>query len=287
MWFKWNSVLNYRSASIVVIGVAFFVATILVHADQQHSLSFGIDPYLPKSKLINKFLPLDHYRSEALEVPLNIEIVRDNEALIERLGRDRLDIAYMTPASYVEMPRRYGKHRLLARISVNGSPTYRGVIVIRADSPFKELSQLIHKRFAFGRVSSTISYRVPHRMLQDAGVTLDMLLEYSFLETSRDVALGVLVGDFDAGAIDKAFYSEFSSRGLQILDESPEIPESVFVASNRLNKGAVVRLRHAMYALSNSKSGKRILQNIKKTVTGLSPAWDNGYDALRRLLSHS
>ena len=160
MWFKWNSVLNYRSASIVVIGVAFFVATILVHADQQHSLSFGIDPYLPKSKLINKFLPLDHYRSEALEVPLNIEIVRDNEALIERLGRDRLDIAYMTPASYVEMTRRYGKHRLLARISVNGSPTYRGVIVIRADSPFKELSQLIHKRFAFGRVSSTISYRV-------------------------------------------------------------------------------------------------------------------------------
>lgn len=281
MLVKFNNRLNIAG---YFTSLVLFCIAVPVQAEHHNYLSFGVHPYLPEKEIIKKFLPMNEYLSETLGIPIKIQVARDYESHIERVGSDTLDIAYMGPASYVEMTRRYGKYPLLARLSVKNSPDFHGVIVVRDDSPYRTLTQLKRKRFAFGNVKSTMSYLVPRRMLQDAGVSLDALEAYSFLGNHRNVALSVLLGEYDAGAVKEAIFEEFDSKGLRMLAKSPAISEHVFVASKKLNKTLVIKLRQAMYDLPKNRKGKVILQNIKKTATDLIPASDDNYDSLRQLL---
>lgn len=68
---------------------------------------------------------------------------------------------------------------------------------------------------AFGDPESTMSHLVPRFMLWRVGVTGEVLADYQFLSNHTNVALGVLVGDFDAGAVKEEVFYEFEPKGLK------------------------------------------------------------------------
>lgn len=267
-----------------LLGLLLLSLSTQAKAEAPQFLTLGIHPYLPEKELIKKFLPLNQYLSDRLAIPIKINIARDYESHIERIGTDNLDLAYMGPASYVDMTQHYGKHPLLARLSIHNSPTFHGVIVVRDDSPYKNIKQLRHKRFAFGSVKSTMSYLVPRHMLEAAGITLEQLGEYGFLGNHRNVALAVLLGEYDAGAVKEAVFEEFRSKGLRALTRSPAISEHLFVASNKLSQARINNLRQALFDLAETQNGKAILKHIKSTASDLVPVSDSDYDTLRQLL---
>lgn len=254
-------------------------------AQQSEHLTLGIHPYLPAKEVRRKFLPLNQYLADQLKIPVRIVISKDYESHIALVGSNTLDIAYMGPASYVAMTRQYGRHPLLARLEVNGSPIFHGDIIVRTDSPVQQLKQLKNKRFAFGSVKSTMSYLVPRRMLRDAGVLLEDLKEYSFLKNHRNVALSVLLGEYDAGAVKEAVYAQYKDKGLRVLAQSPPVSEHLFVASNTMDKIRLKQLRKAMYGLARTQRGLDIVKKVKSTATGLVPVKDSDYDSLRNLLT--
>ena len=280
----WQKLLKRLNVCGCFAGLVMASASIPAQADHHNYLSFGIHPYLPEKEIVKKFIPLNRYLSEYLGETIKIKVAKDYESHIERIGSNDLDIAYIGPASYVEMTQRYGKYPLLARLSINGSPTFHGVIVVRDDSTVKKLSDLKRKRFAFGNVKSTMSYLVPRHMLLDAGVSLDALGEYSFMGNHRNVALSVLLGEYDAGAVKEAVFEKFRNKGLRTIAISPPISEHVFIASKTLSKARRNKIRQAMYGLSKSEEGRKILKSIKNTVTDLVPARNADYDSLRKIL---
>jgi len=216
--------------------------------------------------------------------PIDIHISRDYQTHIVEIGKDNVDIAYMGPASYVKMVDTYGRKPLLARQAISGKPTFRGVIIVRKDSPLRSLKDLVGKRFAFGDPESTMSHLVPRFMLWKEGVTIDNLGGYAFLENHHNVALGVLVGDFDAGAVKEEVFDEYEKRGLRELVRTPELSEHVFVASNRLSPEKVKKLRDALYFLRDKEEGQDSMTSIKNTITGMVPVKDEDYDNLRDIL---
>jgi phosphonate transport system substrate-binding protein len=160
-----------------------------VHADITEPITIGVHPFLPATTLIERFSPLAHYLSDRLQRPVRISVSSDYEEHIRATGEGQFDIAFLGPAPYVKVVEQYGPQRLLARMELNDSPSYRGAIVTRAGSPIRSLEQLKGCRFAFGDSNSTMSYLVPEWMLKSAGVQLTDLKQHSHLSNHNDTAL--------------------------------------------------------------------------------------------------
>jgi phosphonate transport system substrate-binding protein len=246
-------------------------------------LVFAVHPYLPATEISEKFGPLVKYLSKELGRPIDIEISPDYQNHIIQIGKDNVDIAYMGPASYVKMADTYGRKHLLVRQETEGKPTFHGVIIVRKDNPLSSLGDLAGKRFAFGDPESTMSHLVPRYMLWKEGITLDNLGGYAFLANHHNVALGVLAGDFDAGAVKEEVFTEYEKRGLRELARTPEISDHVIVATNRLSLEQVQKLRDALHSLRGKEDSRSIMNSIKPS-TSLVPAKDEDYDNLREIL---
>jgi phosphonate transport system substrate-binding protein len=247
-------------------------------------LIFGVHPYLPKEEIQQRFTPLIDYLSRQLGIPVALQVPKDYEVHIENVGNQVVDFAYMGPASYVELTQKYGKHPLLARLEINGKPFFHGYIVSANEQLVDNIALLKGKRFAFGSLHSTMSYLVPRHMLKEAGVSLDALGGYQFMGNHRNVALGVLLGEFDAGAVKEEVYAQFRKQGLHKVAISAPISEHVFIAKKKLADDKVEALRQAMYKLAQTDAGLKILGKIKKNITALVPVHDSDYDNLRIIM---
>lgn len=246
-------------------------------------LVFAVHPYLPATEISEKFGPLVKYLSNELGEPIEIKISLDYKNHIVEIGKDNVDIAYMGPASYVKMTNTYGKKQLLACQESDSKTTFHGVIIVRKDSPLSSLGDLAGKRFAFGDPESTMSHLVPRYMLWKEGITLDNLGGYAFLANHHNVALGVLAGDFDAGAVKEEVFYEYEKRGLRELVRTPGISDHVIVATNRLSPEKIKKLRDVLHSLKGKEDGRDILNSIKPSIS-LVPAKDEDYDNLREIL---
>lgn len=253
-----------------------------VYANEE--LTLGVHPYKSVNKLQSYYLPLTEFLSKELNVQVKLSIAKDYKTHINMVGKDIVDIAYMGPASYVEMVNKYGKKRLLARQVIKGKSTFKGNIIVRADSNINDFKGLTNKSFAFGDPGSTMSHLVPRYMLIENGITKNTLKEINFLGSHDNVAIAVLSGEYDAGAVKEAVFHKYKVKGIKSLAVTPELSEHLFVVSDKVSGKMVDKLKRILLNLKNHEEGKRILKGIKKSMTGMGEVVDTDYDNLRKIL---
>lgn len=244
-------------------------------------LTLAIHPYLPAAEIYKRFEPLAARLEKAVDRPVHIKIGANYEEHIDAIGTGKVDLAFMGPAAYVAASSRHGQFPLLARFEVNGQPFLFGVIAVRKGSSLRTLKDLYNKRFAFGDPGSTMSHIVPRHMLVEAGLIDGLPNHYSFLGSHQNVAVGVLAGDYDAGAMKQEIFDKFQSRGLQALALTPGVPDHLFVARKNLPVKDIERLRKSLLTLSFTQDGRTIMMGLHKKLTALVPAKDEEYEQLR------
>jgi phosphonate transport system substrate-binding protein len=253
-------------------------------AGAQAPLVLGVHPYLSAAEIVERFTPIANAIGLALGRPVVVRVGRNYGEHVEAIGKGAIDLAYMGPAPYVRMVARYGQRPLLARQVVGGDPMLYGEIVVRQESDIQTLADLKGKRFAFGDPESTTSHVVPSAMLRAAGVPEQALGLAAFLDSHRNVALGVLAGDFDAGAVKEEIFIEYGPRGLRSIARQPPVVDHVFVASAALPAEAIDAVRRTLLDLSRTPEGRHVLEAIQPGLTALVPAQDSDYDNLRALM---
>jgi len=275
--------MNTLKGLIFLLGCLAITAS---HAEQTdiEPLILGVHPYLAPAELIKRFTPLANYLASAINRPVKVRIGSTYEEHINAIGNGSIDIAYMGPVPYVRMVKKFGKKTLLARQVVNNDPYLKGEIIVRDDSPIKKLVDLKGKCFFFGDPNSTMSSIMPQMMLEKAGVTLDMLSSHKFLEGHKNVALGVLSGNCDAGSVKEEVYDEYRFKGLRSVSPLPRVADHLLVASSKLPKGLVKKLRAAILQINKLEEGGNIMKSIHPKMTSLVAAKDSDYNSLRDLL---
>lgn len=253
-------------------------------ASAAQPLKLGIHPYLSATEIARRFKPLADYLGRELKTPVTIEIAASYREHIRNVGTGAVDIGFMGPASYVLLVDQYGTRPLLAAFESDGKRTFRGVIVAQRDSPLATLADLKGKRFAFGDPESTMSHFVPRQMLLRQGVSVSALAEHQFLTNHDNIALGVLSGGFDAGALKEDVFRQYEREGLKAIAFSEEFGDHVFVASGTLPPETAAVIRRALLGLKGQPGGGAILAGIQKSLTALVPATDREYDNLRAVL---
>ena len=272
---KKSRLLNY------MIGSALLFCTPFIYAD----LTFGVHPFKPATKLVDAFTPICRYLSEKLGEKVTLIISKDYQSHVDAIGKGELDIAYLGPVSYVKLVEQYGERPLLGRQRIGQQPVFHGKIFVRADSKIQTLKELQGKRFAFGESHSTMSHLIPRYMLDEAGITVDRLAAYEFVGDHVNVALAVLAGKFDAGAVKEDVYYSYEKRGLRAIATSEPISDHVLVASNRLPEKKFQQIRNILLHMNTDAAGREALQAMTPGVNALVTVQDKDYDTLRKALN--
>lgn len=264
--------------------LALAAAGAAARADASGTMIFEVDPYRPAPELRQRFGPLTQYFAEALGRDVELRVARGSEEHLRAVGSDGVDLAYLGPVSYVRVVDRFGALPILARIETDGKPVLDGVIAVRADSSVQRLADLKGKRFAFGDAGSALGSITPRYLLLKSGVGLDALGRYANVASNYDVVMGVLDGEYDAGALRHEVYDAMAARGLRAIAELPAVSEGVFVARRDLPPAQVRRLRRSLLQLRAVPGGMRILQAIGDETTGMARASDADFAGLRAML---
>ncbi|MBF0218041.1 MAG: phosphate/phosphite/phosphonate ABC transporter substrate-binding protein [Gammaproteobacteria bacterium] len=252
----------------------------LTPASAEEPLIFALHPYLHTTTLIERFTPLIDYLSGRLNRKIVIHIAKSYADHIQNMALGEVDFGFMGPASYVQLWQSGAAHQLLGRLKYGEKSSFRGAIIVRQESPLTTLAELKGHSFAFGDPNSTLSSQVPRGMLAKAGVELTDLSRFNHLKNHHNVALAVLMGNYDAGAIKSEVYDEYAERGLRALSWSPFIATHPFVASPRLPKRVADEIAEILYDIERQPDAPTILNDIEKGVTAIIPAKAADYQNL-------
>ncbi len=252
---------------------------------QSPPLLLGVHPYLDHNEIRDRFSPLADYLGRRLQRSVRVTVGQSYSDHSKAIVNGDVDIAYLGPALYVKLIREHNRFPLLARLEVRGTPTFRGKIIAREDSGIHTLADLNNRHFAFGSRSSTMSHLLPRYTLLQAGIGVEHLAGYQYLVSHDNVALAVLAGDADAGAVKEEILGQYPSGLLRVIAESDPISEHVFVASRKLPAAQIEVIRRALLEAHLEPNGAELLGSIKSGTTALVPARDSDYDGLKIILS--
>src|SRR5437016_4265763 len=188
---------------ILVVLFAALVANSITGQDyprRAQELKFGFTPVLSEPEMRTEFEPLMNYLSESLGRKVALYIAKDYGDLRTQMENGSVDIGSFSPFAYVDAARG-GKIRIIAQSIIEGSATYRGLIVARKDSGLKAIADLKGKKFAFVDPKSASGYVYPRAMLIEKGINPESYFkETIFAGDHNKVIAAVLGGRVDAGA---------------------------------------------------------------------------------------
>lgn len=249
-------------------------------------LVLGIHPYRPHTELQQMFAPLADFLSQRTGRKVEVRIGESYQSHFNAIVHSQVDLAFIGPALFVQMTQRHDMPNLLARLEVNGHSTFTGKIITRQGSGIHAIEDLAQCHFAFGSSSSTMSHLVPRQIMFEAGIDVDDLAGHQFYSSHNNVALAVLAGDADAGAVKEAVFEKYRPKGIVSIATTPEISEHLFIAPVGADQALIDMLRrHLLSLTAESPETKPVLSPIKKTATALVTADNKDYQKLREILT--
>lgn len=199
-------------------------------------LILSILPVERAATMYERFLPFKYYLEDTLKRPVVIRVAKDYESAIYDIGNGHVHMSFLDPAAYVEVRARY-KNRVIPLVRVIGEEgaASRSVFVTKEGSGIEKITDVRGKRLALGSKNSSFSYLIPIAMLNDVGIGIKDFESVNFLQQEDRVALSVLIGDHDVGAISESVARKYIPYGLKIIKSSESIPQFVLCASDKLS----------------------------------------------------
>jgi phosphonate transport system substrate-binding protein len=227
-----------------------------------------------------RLTPLTAYLQESLGAPVRLQLSPDMPSAIDEVANCHVDIAYLTPVAYLRA-REKGNVRLVAKTVTQGKSSFKLMIVVREDSPYRTVADLENRSFAFGDRAALLQRAV----VVGAGIKLKDFGEYRFLGHYDNIVRGVLNGDFDAGILKDTMAYQWERRGIRILYGSPDLPPYNIVVCGKVADETYQRIRTAFLSLDARNPGHlRVIKALDPTYDGFSAASDDEYDVVRRLV---
>lgn len=253
---------------------------------QERVIRFGVIPRDNPRISFEKYQPLIDYLSEATGLKIELIMKRTYEETVVALGNGEIDLAFLTPLSYLEARARYGAVAILRPVTNDGKPFYRSVMVTKKENPIESLSDLKGRSVAFAAVMSTSGNLIARYMLAWAGIHLKDLKDYRNYNYHDTVVKWVLRGQHDAGAVREAVAAKYLPLGLKIIATSEPIPTGPIVVGPKTPYSVVERIKEALLEIKKSPEGREALKKTDPELQGgFIPASDSDYHGIRKLIN--
>jgi len=256
-------------------------------------LRVGFVPAENAQQVIQNAQPIVDILQNRLGIEVQPFVATDYTGVIEALRGNKLDIAFLTPASYV-LAKNEANVKVVLKSERKGSPFYYAAIITRADSGIKKLEDLRGKIFAFGDPLSTSANVFPRKMLHEHGI--DPVRDFKQILNSGGhdaTVLAVLNGKVDAGATyanspdngDTAWMRYLKNpddvKKIRAIAFSEPIPADNLVINANLDEPTAKKIEEIFVELSHDAQGKKMLRDLYQ-IDGFVAATDKDYDSVRQ-----
>ncbi len=210
--------------------------------------------------------------------------------IVEAMAADKVQVGWLPPMAYVFANERNGDQAIL-KVVRHGKSTYRGQILVMADSGIETLEDLKGKRIAYPDAASTSGHLYPKTLLIESGIDPELDLEENFSGSHDAAVLALVKGSVDAACCFEDARTKLAESGLddimqstRVLSYTPEIPADNVSVTSELDPELTRRITQGLLTLAGSEEGARILFELYE-IEGLEAALDADYDPVRRMAS--
>lgn len=259
---------------------------------QPQALRVGFVPSENVQQVSQNAQPIVEILQKKLGMEVQPFVATDYTGVVEALRANKLDIAFLTPASYV-LAKNEANVQVILKSQRRGSPYYYAAIITRADSGIGSLRDLRNRTFAFGDPLSTSGHIFPRKMFHESGIDPIRDLKKIIYSGGHDATvLAVLNGKVDAGATFANFPDGKDAAWMQYLKDPAEqkliraiaysepIPADNLVINSNLDPQIAKKIEEIFLELSQDAEGRKMLRELYQ-IDGFVPATDRDYDSIR------
>ena len=278
------------------IGLAYIVLILIIACSDTGkpvpTLRVGFVPSEDAQQVMQNAQPIVEILRQRLSMEIQPFVATDYTGVVEALRVNKLDIAFLTPASYV-LAKNEANVRVILKSERKGIPFYYAAIITHADSGIKTLEDLRGKTFAFGDSLSTTGNVFPRKMFKEHGIDPVRDFKQVLFSGGHDTTvLAVFNRKVDAGATyansadsqDTAWMrylkNSDDAKKIRAIAFSEPIPADNLVISARLEAGLAKKIEAIFMDLSRDPNGKKMFRELYQ-IDGFIPATDEDYDSVR------
>lgn len=238
----------------------------------------GILPEESPRIIYEKLYPLKRFISEILNRPVNIEIAKDFNDLENKIKDNKIHLIFVDPATYCELKWKM-KNKIFPLIKPEGGTAEtRSVFVTKEGKNIEKIFDSLGKKLALGEEKSSFSYLIPLSMLRDVDISIKDFQSVDMLQKEQRIALSILIGDHDIGAMSEITANKYIKDGLKIIRYSEPTPRFLIAFVNILKNEDLEIIKDAIIS--------RIDESVRKSlgVDKFTLAEDRDFDYIRVLI---
>ena len=241
-----------------------------VREEYTRTLLIGLIPEHNIFKQMERYEPLASYLSEKTGIRIQLKILSRYGNIINNFTTLGLDGAFFGSFTYALANTRVAVDVVARPESPQGVSTYYGMIFVRKDSGISSAAQMRGKRFAFVDKATTAGYLLPLKYFRDNGIDdyQEYFSETYFTGTHEDAIYDVLNKRAEVGAAKNTVYFRLAQSDRRILEEleiitqSPEVPENALALRSDLDKSLRSRIKDALLGMDKDPEGMEVLKNF-------------------------
>lgn len=247
-----------------------------------------------------KAKPFADYLSKKLDREVEVTLATDYSTIVEAMASGQVDIGIMPPAAYIQakdmdaaeaiLTSQLGEYDQETGLPMKGelTNTFKGEILVKADSSMNKLTDLKGKKIAALSPNSASGYIYPVAELKDAGVDPTTQATITTVNDIPSELTAVLNGQMDAAFVFEGarnvFASSFSDQDLfkelrvLYLTEG-DIPNDAIAVQPSMEDGLKEKVKKAFLEMKEDKEGAEAMALWGHQ--GYEEAADSAYDTIR------
>jgi phosphonate transport system substrate-binding protein len=247
-------------------------------------LRLSMIPTTDPSKVIRESQQLVEYLERETGTKIELTVPTNYAAVVEAVGNDQVDIAYLGGFTYVQASRRSGVLPLVQR---ERDRNFHSFFITHKDTGISSLADLKNRKFAFGDINSTSGHLMPEYFMREAGVDMAVITGALYSGGHDATALAVANRKVDAGALDETVFQKMVSEGkiddsqVKVFYTTPPYFDYIWVARKSIDPAIAEAFSAAMLKLDGSQPGQKTILDLLSASKYLK-AEDSDYNKLRQ-----
>lgn len=256
-----------------------------VRAEAGAPIRFAAGPFLPTpDDTKREWEPLFRHLAERLGRPHTLVATSDWAGISVALASNQVDVAFVGPWGYV-LAKREGRVVPLAVSVVNGSPTYRAIIVARKGLNIaKWPDDAKGMRISFADVGSTSGWLIPSYWFKTQGIDPKTYFQYREGATHAANETAVAHGQVDLATDNDRIRLTLIQRGVikeedsTVVWSSDPIPNSLMAARADLDPNVRSTITRVLTEMTEAEAARLMPKNF----TGWAPTSDTEYEVFEK-----
>ncbi len=281
-----------RRTALMLPGLALMASNAEAQGDwrqQVTDIRFGMISVENERDAIARLQGLQSYMTRELRTPFRVFRGSDYAAVVEAMRAGHSELAYLGPASYGLARRVMGERvaPIFRYIDNEGMEGYHSAMIVRANSPIRQLEDMRGKTLGFSDPNSTSGFQVPGWFLRRQGMDpATFFSRTGFTGSHEQGVMAVINGTFDAAVLAysnerRNTFQRMVEKGMipegavRVIWKSPLIPNSPIVLRMDLPEGFRREVIAALAALPDRDP--QAFRDMSSSARGIAPAKHEDY----------